>query len=734
MQRLRHSLGGAALLRHDSGYTMGAMVTRRQHWVWAWALGGAALLAAGAQPVPPASATAPAKVALPFLHPLFADHAVLQRDQLIPVWGWTTPGASVTVRVERYVVTAAAGPDGRWEALVGPLAAGGPTTLTVDGPRHVQVADVLIGDVWLCGGQSNMVMGMGEVGAPEDVAGADYPRIRLLTVPPTTAPRPWPTVGLRWRPCTPDNVSAGMLGPTGNGGGFSAVGFYFGRTIFEQTRVPLGLIQSCASDTSLEAWTPRAELGAAPTRAVEPVLEPEDRAASLEQWLAAADPGSAQQWRYADPARGFQGATFKVPRLYAESELEFFRGVAWFQRGFELTQVHPEEPSVLRLTALRGVSTVWLNGVPLGSGFEQEVPGDYPVPPGVLRRGSNRLVVRLVNFDALAGFRHPAGELTLLAPGAVAAPEPPPPANLAPPTPTPAPPATPTPAPAPAPPGQVRLAGLWACEPTVALAELPELPDWLTPELDTRAGLYNAMIAPLAPFALRGVAWYEGDQSIGRDAAYPALLKGLIADWRRAFRQPELPFALVQLAGYGWPTEQLDNAVPQAQLREAQYYVARTTPQVAATTAIDVGETNQVHAWNKRAVGQRLAAVALARWYDRPQESEGPAYRGALALGGGRLRLFFDHAESGLYLAGDAAHCFALAGDDGRWEWAQAEPQGSTVVLYAARVAAPLHVRYAFQANPAGLLYNRAGLPAWPFRTDGPLAGQLYTWPRGPRP
>jgi sialate O-acetylesterase len=439
----------------------------------------------------------------------------LQRDVPLPVWGWTEAGKTVHVSIGGKTAEATAGADGRWQATIGSIAAGGPYVLEISGPQKVTVNDVLFGDVWICSGQSNMEMGIGNCNAKADIDSADIPQLRLLTVPKLVAKEPVSTVAVAWLPSSPTNVMKGVWG------GFSAAGFYFGRELHKEVKIPIGLIHTSWGGTLAEAWT---------------------------------------------------------------SE-EGLKPLADFQARLE--QLH--------------------------AGLRAEPP----------------------RFDAK------------------------------------------------------------------------------NPNVSTV--LYNGMIAPLVPFAIKGAIWYQGESNAGRAWQYRTLLPAMIADWRARFGVGDFPFYIVQLAAW-----QQSGKEPRendwAELREAQALTAQKVPNCGLAVAIDIGDARDIHPKDKLDVGRRLALCALANTYGKPIAWSGPWYKAMEAAGKG-IRVHFAHA-SGLVAKGGKLQGFAIAGADRKFVWAEAAIEGDAVLVSSPTVAHPVAVRYAWDINPTCNLFNQAGLPAVPFRTD----------------
>lgn len=644
-----------------------------------------AIVALLAALVLPAAAQETAK---PFLHPLFSSNMVLQRDIAAPVWGWTEPGAEVTVSVAGLTATATAGADGKWLARVGPLSAGGPHEMTVTGGgQSATLRSVLVGDVWICSGQSNMQWPVAAVNnAGGEIADAGHPTIRLFTVPNVTAFEPRELVQGTWSQCNPSSV-----------GYFTAVGYFFGRTLAQRLNVPIGLINTSWGGTIAEAWTSGEALKADMPDFVEAVAQVErtaeelrtgqtDYSAKLAAWYRDNDPGSAETGGYADPATDTSGwPEANVPANWEDTGLPGFDGIAWYVREVELAADWAGSAAVLRLAAIDDRDTTFVNGVEVGSKEAWNESREYAVPAGVLRAGRNVIAIRVLDTGGGGGIHGEAGDLKLERTGAEA----------------------------------IGLAGTWRLKSTKPLAETTPPPARADSNPNIATVLYNAMISPLVPFGVKGAIWYQGESNADRAEQYSRLLPTLIRDWRTRFEVGEFPFYIVELANFmAQDTEPKNDAWPN--LRESQWNAAARAGNADVASIIDIGDANDIHPRNKQDVGLRLALLALAETYGEAVECSGPRYR-SLAVEGDRVRLSFDHTTGGLGVKGGGKLTgFAIAGADGKFVWAEAEIDGDTVVVHAAGVTAPTAVRYAWGNNPVCNLTNGTGLPAPPFRTDGP--------------
>jgi sialate O-acetylesterase len=624
----------------------------------------------------------------PFLHPLFSDHAVLQRQVKVPVWGWSSPGAKVTVTFGKQTKMATVQPDGRWSVRLDAMPASTePRDLIVTGSEQaVTIHDVLVGDVWLCSGQSNMEMGIGACNATTDIAQADFPQIRLLTVPHLIATSPVETVECHWSPCNPVTILQGAWG------GFSAAGFFFGREVYQQVKIPIGLIHSSWGGTIAEAWT--SGEGLKPLgdfddrlKAVreQSTKKPVDYAAVYESWCEHNDPGTKQGWAKVEcDTSSWKSVT--MPQPFEQAGLPDFDGIVWFRRTFELPPDWAGKKLTLGLGSVDDIDTTWVNGVKVGQMNRYDLNRVYSVPAEVAKAGANVISVRVLDTGGAGGFTGKPEQMFIRVAGNGKES------------------------------GQ-SLAGAWQMRDSAPLAKLPApptVPDANNPNVVTV--LYNGMIAPLLPFAIKGAVWYQGESNAGRAEQYRKLLPAMIQDWRTHFGVGDFPFYIVQLAAFQ-PVAPEPRESDWAELREAQALTAKKVARSGLAVAIDIGDAADIHPKNKAEVGRRLAFCALANTYHKTIEWSGPSYKGMRKVDN-EIRLSFDHVDGGLAAKGSDLQGFAIAGEDHKFIWAHAVIKGNTVVVSSPQIDKPVAVRYGWDINPVCNLYNQAGLPAVPFRTD----------------
>ena len=649
-------------------------------------------VAAGLALLNPAARADDAK---PFLSPLFSDNMVLQRGMADPVWGWTPPGQTVTVRLtgtggKAKTTKAVANADGKWTAHLPILAAGpgGPYMLTVTAPGHSETRkNILVGDVWICSGQSNMEFGIGMTdNSAAEIAAANYPNIRLFLTGHDIAmtPQTTPSSGA-WAVCTPETITQGGWE------GFTAVGYFFARDLQQKINVPIGLIETNWGGTPAEAWTSTAALRAK-VPAFRPALDaqqmlatPGGFAALKAAWYARNDKGSQsgmQSW--AAPALDVPSwPTMTLPQAWEGTgipALASFDGVVWFRKEVTLTADQAKVPLTLHLGPIDDRDTTYVNGAVVGATDDHQIDRVYTVPAAALRAGRNVLAIRLLDTGGTGGVNGTPEQMFL---------------------------ETGT--------DKIPLAGIWSYQIGGPLPAGDSVP---TPGGDQNqpAVLYNGMIAPLLTYGIKGAIWYQGESNSGNAKQYQTLLPTLINDWRGRWGEGPFPFLIVQLANFGGNPDQPGES-GWAELREAQSMTAATLPKTGLAVAVDIGNPKDIHPTNKQEVGRRLALAAETVAYGLPGESSGPVFT-TLKTGPGVVRLDFAHTTGGLVAKGGALTGFAIAGADGKFVRADAKIDGDTSVeVSSPAVPNPTDVRYGWADSPVCNLYNGFGLPASPFRT-----------------
>ncbi|HSE15622.1 MAG TPA: sialate O-acetylesterase [Pyrinomonadaceae bacterium] len=627
---------------------------------------------------------------------LIGDNMVLQQGTKVRIWGNANAGERVAVTFDNKTSNITADARGRWQVLIGPFKAGGPFELTVKGDNVLTVKNVLVGEVWLCSGQSNMEWPLSNtIGGADTVAQAKNPEIRLFTVEKHTSASPLTDVEGHWVVTTPDEAAH-----------FSAVGYFFGRELYQHLKVPIGLINSSWGGTPAEAWTSHEALVASPE--LKTILDkyasslnalPQTKAAyalALAQWeeknLYIDGENKGEALGYADPSASTNGwSQMELPKQIEAAGL-LMDGAIWFRKVVEVPEAWSGKDLVLNLPPIDDQDVTYFNGTKVGS-IGRETPNSYMAPrkyvvPGALvRAGRNVIAVRVFDSAGEGGFSR-GGAMSLGPAGAAES-------------------------------DLISLRGTWDYK--VELALEPKHPDWGSrPEAvgvsnqNNPSVLYNAMIAPLVPFAIRGAVWYQGESNAGRAYQYRTLFPVMIRNWRSAWGH-EFPFYFVQLANWHASKSQPDES-DWAELREAQTMTLRE-PQTGMAVTIDIGDENDIHPRNKLDVGRRLAAWALAGTYGQKMVRSGPLLD-RYTIEGDKVRIRFKYATGLKTSDGGPVKGFAIAGEDHRFVWADARIDGDTVIVSSPTVQKPLAVRYGWADNPIANLYNNAGLPASPFRTD----------------
>jgi sialate O-acetylesterase len=634
-----------------------------------------------------------AEVKLPAI---IGDNMVLQQGVKLPIWGSAKPGERVTVTLKDKSANTVADANGRWQIWLDPVKSGTPLELTVKGENVVTVKNILVGEVWLCSGQSNMEWPLvNSTGGADAVAQANYPEIRLFTVTKNTSNTPLADVEGHWVVTTPDEAAH-----------FTAVGYFFGRELYQHLKVPVGLIHSSWGGTPAEAWTRHDTLLSSPE--LKPILEkyesslntlPEAKAAyarKLAEWeeknlyLDAGNKGEALG--YADPKTTLTDwSKMDLPKQFETAGL-MIDGAVWFRRDVDLPASWGGKDLVVNLPPVDDYDTTYFNGTKIGSTGREtpnsySVPRKYTVPGSLVHAGRNVIAVRVFDSAGEGGFSR-GGAFSVGPNGADDS-------------------------------QAISLRGVWDYKVEQALE--PKHPDWGSrPEAvgvsnqNNPSVLYNAMIAPLVPFAIRGVIWYQGESNAGRAYQYRTLFPTMIRDWRSAWGT-NFPFYFVQLANWHANKAEPDES-DWAELREAQLMTLRE-PQTGMAVTIDIGDENDIHPRNKLDVGRRLAAWALAGPYGQKVVPSGPLFD-RYTIKGNEVRLSFKHADGLKTSDGGTVKGFAIAGEDHRFVWADARIEGETVIVSSPKISQPVAVRYGWADNPIANLYNQAGLPASPFRTD----------------
>jgi sialate O-acetylesterase len=622
---------------------------------------------------------------------VIGEHMVLQQNRSVALWGFADPNETVRVKADwrNEEIETKADAYGRWKVMLETPAAGGPHELHVAARNEIVLRDVLVGEVWLCSGQSNMEMPIAEQESYSGVADwreelkrADHPKIRLFNVQNTIAAAPALDCQGRWSACDASSART-----------FSAVGYFFACQLEKELGVPIGMIEADWGGTPCEAWTSADSIRG--TRDFGPVLTVIEHElahpipqktldAQVAEWrkkIDALDPGM-QEPRWS--SEGLDDSSWReidVPERWT-GDLARFDGFLWCRRAFDLAPAWAGRAAVLELGPIDDMDVTYVNGAKVGEMMESgrwQTPRVYELPAGALHAGRNVIAVRVLDTGGYGGICGKPDEVRLREKDGG---------------------------------DSIALAGKWRAHTSTKIGELPNRPERLRIEPYMPTVLYNGMIAPIVPFGIRGAIWYQGEANVMQAFRYRSLFPAMIADWRKHFAQGDVPFDFVQIA----PFAREDDRGQMAELREAQA-MALAVPNTAMAVTMDIGERDDIHPKNKREVGRRLALCALSKTYDRKEvECWGPMYA-SMKVEGSSIRLSFDHAR-GLTSHGKALEHFMIAGADQKFADARAKIDGESVVVSSDAVKDPLAVRYCFGAADEGTLFNAAGLPAPSFRTD----------------
>jgi sialate O-acetylesterase len=623
--------------------------------------------------------------AAPSVPNLFSDHMVLEQQQPIHIWGKADPGEQIIVTLEWHSSSTRADELGQWSVKLSAMQAGGPFMLRIRGKKEIVIKDIVIGEVWIASGQSNMTFALsGTEGASEEVPKADYPELRLFTVPKKVARESqMDTLPASWQICTPNTAKE-----------FSAVAYYFARDLHRKLGVPIGIIESAWPGTAIQEW-----------------MEPN----SLQQ-LAVADPGYSNDMGWLDAKATGERVPFNLEfddfeligdkTNHQTSFSDFDSGSSRNAFGGYWSYDFKNAPDTIYSLVSPGRGS---------SGYAAQISG------AIDASDDSRLVARLHADQAPADLSSYSGisfwvrgngsfRFRTLQPDVTDWDD-----------------------------YSARLmqaSAEWN-QVTISFRDLRQ-EGWgvvkeFTPASLTGfaieclpasgypkrppSGLYQGMIAPLMRYGFRGAIWYQGEGNALDAYHYRELLPALIESWRQASHEEAFPFLSVQLPNHGAiPDEPSESAW--AELREAEFMTLKRLPNVGLAVTIDVGDPKDLHPHRKAEVGQRLALWALGTTYKQPIVYSGPLYD-SMKIEGNSIRLRFTQVGGGLLAnGGGPLEGFAIAGADRKFYWADAAIQGNAVIVSSAQVPQPVAVRYAWNDGPICNLFNKDGLPASPFRTD----------------
>lgn len=632
-----------------------------------------------------AACDAQTKIVLPSI---FTNNMVLQQKSNVAFWGKSTPGKTVTISPtwNGKSYTARADASGNWKTLVQTPAYGGPYTVTVSDGKALVLSNVMIGEVWICSGQSNMEMpvaGWGKINNyAEEIANADYKNIRLFQAEHIASDVPLKNAKVTnggWTPCTPEYVAE-----------FSSVAYFFAREIYKKTGIPIGLIHTSWGGTLAEAWTSATTIRTMPEFAealkkVQHVKTGSDYEKDLANWKKLVDNKDAGNGKgkpgWAAPALDEAAwDNMLLPNAWEQAGLPGFDGVVYFRKKIVLPPSWEGKAVTLNLGTIDDNDISYFNGEKIGETEGYNKMRSYKIVASKVKAGENVIVVRVFDGSGGGGLYGDKNILSIVSASGE----------------------------------KISLDGDWKYRIGLNLKDIPPVPESNTgPNRPTV--LYNAMINPFIPYTIRGAIWYQGEANVDKAHQYRTLFPAMIGDWRSHWKQGDFPFYYVQLANF---MSREDEPIPSAwaELRDAQLQTL-SLPNTGMAVTIDIGTGGDIHPKNKQEVGRRLALVALAKTYGKQIAYSGPVFS-SQQIAGNSIRLSFKFVDGGLKAEGGNLAGFAVAGKDQKFHWAKAVIEGGQVVVSSDEVPNPVAVRYAWANNPNCNLYNGAGLPASPFRTD----------------
>lgn len=609
---------------------------------------------------------------------IFADNMVLQRNVLIPVWGQAAPNEKITVCFNHQTKSIKANKQGKWMVRLDAEQAGGPFELTVKAKNTIVLKNVLVGEVWLCSGQSNMEWTVGiSQNASKEISEANYPFIRQVKIGKSINTMPETDLAeANWQVC--DSTSVGS---------FTGVGYFFAKNLYNELKIPVGIINSSWGGTNIETWISREGFESSDEFKEMIAGMPRLNLDSLSRLKIRASEIRIENLQ-GTKLRDLNSNLFKElsfndskwpainePQAWEEQSIGELDGVVWLRKTFDLSLADSKKPTILELSKIDDEDVTYVNGIKVGNTSQWDTKRKYSIPAGVLKEGKNVIAVRVVDNGGGGGIYGDASDLSLSIEQ-----------------------------------NRMSLAGNWKFQ--------VESIKKSTNENSLPSLCYNSMINPLVPYAIKGVLWYQGESNAPRAYQYRKAFPLLINDWRKKWNQGDFPFYFVQLATYitkGNSNEGCD----WAELREAQTLTLKL-PNTGMCVTTDIGNPKDIHPTNKQEVGRRLAMLALNNNYNKPIPCHGPEYT-SVEIDKNKAVLTFEHSGSGLVTPDNYGYLkgFEIAGNDKVFHFAQAYIQNNKVVVWCNKVENPVAVRFGWIGDASDCnLFNTDGFPAVPFRTD----------------
>lgn len=618
-----------------------------------------------------------ANVELPLL---FSNDMVLQRDKPIPVWGWADANEKIVISFNKQKLKTIADENGKWRVNLKTELAGGPYQLVIKGKNVITINNVLVGEVWICSGQSNMEFTVSNAkDFKQELKDANYPMIRHFLVEKDMDSKPKSKLKSgNWQVCDKTTV-----------GDFSAVGYFFAKKIHKELNIPVGIVHSSWGGTCVETWTSKT------------AFEGSDEFKSMIANMPNIDIDSLSKSKMnsitnkvekiqglkvsAENEDAYKSASFNdanwpemyAPKLWENQQLPNLDGTVWMRKTIEISKEDADKEALIELAMIDDLDVTYINGVQVGTTKRYDEKRAYNIPANTLKAGKNVIAIRIFDYAGGGGIWGEASDLKLTTLNAI-----------------------------------ISLSGQWKFN-------VVDIRTQVSPN-SYPSLLYNAMINPLIPYAFQGVLWYQGEANVTRAQQYKKAFPLMINDWRAKWKQGDFPFYFVQLSTFDEAGGNSNKGSFWAELREAQNYTLQTVKNTGMAVTTDIGNAKDIHPKNKQDVGTRLAAIALNKVYKKEVVFSGPTFK-SMEIEDDKVSLIFAHIGKGListdkygYLKG-----FEVASANKEFHYAKAYIKDNKVVVYSENVLKPVAVRYGW-ADDAGdcNLYNVEKFPALPFRTD----------------
>jgi sialate O-acetylesterase len=630
---------------------------------------------------------------------IFSDNMVLQQKTSAPIWGWSAPGKEVQVTGSwnNKTVKTVTDNSGKWMLKISTPAAGGPYTLSVTSDKSVTFQNVMIGEVWICSGQSNMEMPMvGWTNTPvlksdsTIKASSQYPNIRLFNLQKKISETPLDDCNGQWVNSSPETVAI-----------FSATGYFFGLELYKKLNIPVGLIMTAWGGTPSESWTAAEDIGKFDSfkpeikKLTNHTLHKSDSIKYVKDsadWQSKASTdnlefkGNAQKWMMSNIDDADWNKIAIPEGWQADEKLSGFTGIIWFRKTIEIPKEWEGKDLSVEFGPIDDMDASWVNGYKIGEHMAANnwnIPRKYTLPADKFKAGQNVIVVRMINLMGPGGINGTSSQLKIypIQEGDSKA---------------------------------LSLAGEWKYKMDGGIDKLPVFPlNRSEFNASYPSSLFNGMINPLIPFAIKGAIWYQGESNVYGPNLYTSIFPAMVKCWRSKWNQGDFPFYYVQIAPYDY-----GSASKSELLRESQLKSLKVIPNCGMVVTMDIGTIKNIHPPDKESVGKRLANWAFTKTYGLKNIPFcGPLYK-KMMIENDKVRLYFDYAKNGLEAKGGELTNFEIAGKDQKFVPAIAVIDGNTVTVHSLAVPAPVAVRYGWSNTATPNLFNVDGLPASSFRTD----------------